>query len=161
LQPVFERTKGKTLFLMTADHANVEIDPATTVYLNESLPDLLPLLRKNHRGEIIAPCGSSRDLFLHVREGRMETVCDILRDHLAGRADVYRTDDLIQQGFFGVSPPSAAFLRRVGDLVILPYKGESVWWYEAGRFEQKYYGSHGGLTPEEMETVLIAQRYGT
>jgi hypothetical protein len=34
-----------------------------------------------------------------------------------------------------------------------------VWWYEAGRFEQGFYGSHGGLTREEMETLLLAQVY--
>ena len=37
---------------------------------------------------------------------------------------------------------------------MLPYAGESVFWYEAGRFEQRFRGAHGGLSPEEMETVL-------
>ena len=29
-------------------------------------------------------------------------------------------------------------------------------WYEPGKFEQKYYGHHGGLTPQEMEIPLLA-----
>lgn len=160
LQPALERAKGKTLFLMTADHANIHIDPATTVYLNQSMPDLLPMIRRNHKGHYIAPAGSSRDMFIHIKEGQLEAASDMLREYLQGKAEIHRTDDLIQKGFFGTSPPSAAFLSRIGDLVILPYAGESVWWFEAGRFEQKFYGNHGGLTPEEMETVLLAQRYG-
>lgn len=52
----------------------------------------------------------------------------------------------------------AAIQQVVGDLVILSYKGESVWWYERGRYEQGYYGHHGGLTREEMETVLLARQ---
>ena len=36
---------------------------------------------------------------------------------------------------------------------------ESVWWYERDRFDQHYFGHHGGLTRPEMETVLLAQRY--
>ncbi|MEP7284147.1 MAG: hypothetical protein ABI947_00100 [Chloroflexota bacterium] len=52
--------------------------------------------------------------------------------------------------------PSATFMGRVGNLVILPYKYESVWWYEKGRFEQDFFGHHGGLTPDEMETILLA-----
>ena len=48
---------------------------------------------------------------------------------------------------------------RVGNLVILPYEHESVWWYEPDRFDQHHYGHHGGLTRPEMETVLLAQPY--
>ena len=61
-------------------------------------------------------------------------------------------------------PPALAPLLLTGDehfdLVILPYQHETVWWYEAGRFEQKFYGSHGGLSREEMETLLLVQSYG-
>jgi hypothetical protein len=64
--------------------------------------------------------------------------------------------DLIDAGFFGRQPPSHAFLERVGNLVILPYRGETVWWYEKDRFEQRFYGHHGGLTPQEMEIPFLA-----
>ena len=160
VQPMLSQTHDRTLFLMTADHAHVEIDPATTVYLNELLPELLPLIRRNHRGELIVPAGSSRDMFVHVREGCLEEASKMLKSLLDGRAEIYQTNDLIEDGFFGSVTPSAAFLSRIGDLVILPYAHESVWWYEEDRFEQKFYGSHGGLTPSEMETVLLASRYG-
>jgi hypothetical protein len=43
----------------------------------------------------------------------------------------------------------------VGNLVVLAYRHESVWWYEKGKFEQHYYGHHGGLTPQEMEIPLL------
>ena len=45
---------------------------------------------------------------------------------------------------------------RAGNLVILPYRYESVWWYEKNKFEMRFYGHHGGLTPQEMETVLYS-----
>jgi hypothetical protein len=61
---------------------------------------------------------------------------------------------MIEAGWFGpqVSP---VFRARAGDLVILPYRGEAVWWYEKDKFFQKYYGHHGGLTPQEMEIPLL------
>ena len=65
--------------------------------------------------------------------------------------------DLIDQHFFGSGAPSQRFLDRVGNLVVLPYEGESVFWYEQGRFEQPFYGHHGGLTRHEMETILLAR----
>ena len=35
---------------------------------------------------------------------------------------------------------------------MLPYDGESAYWYEEGRFDMHYFGHHGGLTPPEMDT---------
>jgi hypothetical protein len=40
--------------------------------------------------------------------------------------------------------------------MILPHRYESVAWYEKGRFEQKHYGHHGGLTREEMLIPFVA-----
>jgi len=65
------------------------------------------------------------------------------------------TSELIGNGFFGSEAPSRRLLDRVGNLVILPYARETVWWYEPERFVQSSYGHHGGLTPEEMETPLF------
>ena len=149
-----------TLFLMTADHGQVEIDPASTIYLNQTLPSVAAWLKRNQHGQLLVPAGSARDLFLHVREEYLDDAYRRLRDHLAGRAEVHFVRDLIDQGFFGSAAPSPIFLNRVGNLVILPYDGESVWWYERGRFAQEFYGHHGGLTRAEVETALLALPYG-
>lgn len=159
--PNLAKHTGKTLFLLTADHGQVEIDPATTVYLNRDMPDLLPLLKRNRSDRLIVPAGSPRDMFLHIEEGRMDEAVSLLNRALNGRADICRTDALMAEGYFGSMPPSAELLSRIGDLVILPYAHESVWWLEPGRFDQHYFGHHGGLTPYEMETVLLAQPYGS
>jgi len=150
---------GRTLVLMTADHGQVAVDPATTVYLDETLPALRPLLMVNRAGQPLVPAGSSRDFFLHIRPDALADAKALLTDHLAGRAEVWPVADLMAQGFFGPTPLSPVFLGRVGNVVILPYAGESVWWKGDGRFKQAFYGAHGGLTPEEMETVLLAQVY--
>ncbi len=54
-----------------------------------------------------------------------------------------------------ISTFSGGFLAHAGDLVILPYRGESVWWYEKDKFEQKFRGHHGGLTKQELEIPLL------
>lgn len=145
------------LLLVTADHGLVEVDPATTIYLNqqERFAGLESLLKRNRLGELLVPAGSCRDMFLYVHDARLDEALEWLGDELAGRAEVWRTEDLIDRGLFGKSPVSETFRARAGNLVILPYRNEAVWWYERGRFEQNYYGHHGGLTREEVEIPLL------
>ena len=149
---------GRGLFLLIADHGLAETDPATTIYLNtdRAFAGIERYLRRDRQGRLLVPAGSPRDPFLYVRDGLVDEAHDFLARLLAGRAVVYRVADLIAAGFFGGQPPLPEFLARVGDLVILPYRGEAVWWYEKDRFVQRYYGHHGGLTPQEMEIPLLA-----
>lgn len=149
----------RVLLLVTADHGHIATNPKTTIALNTTLPSLLPLLRTNRSGQVLTPGGSSRDPFLYVQQGMIDEAEGLLREHLAGRAVVRRVRDMAQEGFFGPEP-GERFLSRAGDLVVLPNADETVWWYEKGRFEYRFYGSHGGLSPEEMETILLALPYG-
>lgn len=146
--------KGRTLLLLTADHGQVEVDPATTIYLNRAFPGIENAISTNAKGQLLVPGGSCRDLFLYIKAERLDETWHSLQQGLAGRADVVKTEELIAAGYFGAQV-SETFRARVGNLVILPYRGESVWWYEKGKFEQKYYGHHGGLTPQEMEIPLL------
>jgi hypothetical protein len=155
LADVLKGGSGKTLLLMTADHGQMAVDPRSTIYLNQQLPGLLPLLQTNRQGKPLVPAGSARDMFLHIKEERLDEALALLQRLLSGRAELYLTRDLLAQGFFGRNPPSPEFLARVGNLVILPYGGETVWWYEHGRFDMHFLGHHGGLMPEEMEIPLL------
>jgi hypothetical protein len=150
----------RALLLLTADHGMTEIDPATTLYLNrdEGLRGFRRFLALDRLGEPLVPAGSSRDLFLHTRPEALDEARDVLSHHLQGRAQVYPTSELVAQGFFGPAelPVSETFLRRVGNLMILPLPGESVYWFERGKFEQNFLGHHGGLTRAEMEIPLLA-----
>jgi hypothetical protein len=151
---------GKTLLLLSADHGQDDVFPERTVYINRSIPELIPHIRTDGEGRLLIPAGSARDLFIYIKEGHIDEAFNLLSSHpaLQGKADVRRVADLIAQGYFGDSP-SPLFLQRVADLVILPYSGETVWWYEKGRYEMTFYGHHGGLTPNELEIPLLALAY--
>lgn len=156
----FERIfkgKKKILFLMTADHGVSEVDPQTTIYLNTHphFTGFERFIKTNRRGELLVPAGSARDMFLYIQDGMLDEAQSFLATRLEGKADVVMTDSLIEAGYFGAEV-SSRFRERVGNLVILPYRYESVWWYEKDRFDMKFYGHHGGLTPQEMETVLYS-----
>ena len=164
MEHYFERTfKGKKriLFMMTADHGMCEVDPKTTVFLNTNpnFEGFQRFLKKNRRGHLLVPAGSPRDMFLYIKDDMLDEAQSFLTRRLEGKADVVKTDALITDGYFG-NEISSRFRERVANLVILSYRYESVWWYEKDKYDQKYYGHHGGLTPQEMETILYSYEIG-
>jgi arylsulfatase A-like enzyme len=144
-----------TLVLLTADHGMEGISPERSVYANVAWPALAEQLDTGADGKPLAPAGSCRDLFLHVRPERLDEVVAGLGSALEGIADVERVDGLLEQGVFGPEV-SDALLSRLANLVVLPLPGEAVYWWEEGRFEQHFHGQHGGLSPNEMEIPLVA-----
>ena len=160
MEHYFERIfKGnkRVLFLMTADHGQIEVDPKTTIYLNThaNFKGFEKFIRTNRGGKPLIPAGSARDMFLYIKEEMLDEAQSFLAPRLEGKADVVKTEALIRDGFFGPEV-SSRFRERVGNLIILPYEYESVWWYEKEKFEMKFRGHHGGLTPQEMETILYS-----
>jgi predicted AlkP superfamily pyrophosphatase or phosphodiesterase len=144
-----------TLLIVTADHGLTKIYPEKTYYLNKRLRKIKKYLKKNKKGKLLVPAGSTRDMFLYVKDELLGEAYCYLKTRLKKIAAVYKTADLIKAGIFGRSKPSRLFMKRVGNLVILPYDGNSVWWYEKGIFEVKHRGHHGGLTKDEMEIPLL------
>ena len=106
-------------------------------------------------GRPLAPAGSARDLFLHVREGALDEALGLLQQLFGDDAWVAPTAQLAADGIFG-PVISNRFTERVGDIVVLPRAGIEAWWHEPGRFEQSLHGHHGGLEPAEAETWLGA-----
>lgn len=160
LEKFFELISGKkesTALIMTADHGLTTITPDKCCFLNALLPGLEAHMKKNQKGELIVPCGSSRDFFLHIEDPYLNQAEQEIKRALSGIAEVYRTDELIAAGLFGPLPLSKRFLERVGNLVILPHAPYSVWWKTTEGIETPYKGHHGGLSREELETIFLFQ----
>ncbi|HEX7300957.1 MAG TPA: alkaline phosphatase family protein [Solirubrobacteraceae bacterium] len=143
-----------TVVLLAADHGQVDVDPATTVYVNEAWPQLPGLLAHGAGGRVLAPAGSARDLFLHCRPGTVDEVAGGLARLLGERATVHRVADLVAAGWFG--PVGERLRARLPDLCVLPAPGETVWWRERHRFDMRFLGHHGGLSDDEARTQVAA-----
>jgi len=162
-QSLLNQLPPGTLLLLTSDHGMAPVSPQATTHVNEleNAAEIVSHLRTGAEpgGHPLAPAGGCRDLFLHARAGRTDDLLDALRRALGARAEVRRTDELVADGIFG--PSVTQRLRdRLGEVVILPELGESVYWYTPGRFIQRMWGQHGGLSAAEMEIPLIALEVG-
>ncbi len=143
-----------TLYLFTADHGHIYGDRRETFYINERIPELADCLPVSPAGNPIYPNGCPRDMFLHVRPERRAQALDLLGRYLEDFALVLPIDEALKQGLFGPLPVSPELRRRLGDILILPRLGHYVWWRVPGLMENHFWGNHGGLSREELITVL-------
>lgn len=148
----------RTLLLFTADHGQTAVTSHDAFYLDERVPEISRWLRTTRGGQPLVPAGGPRDMFLYLKEEHLTEGHEALTAALRGHAAVHRTSTLLEEGAFGLRP-TARLLDRLGNLTILPHAHKLVWWHEGGRFALHYKGHHGGLSAEEMETLLLAKAY--
>jgi hypothetical protein len=139
------------LLLITADHGHVGMDPETTVYLSD-WPEVKEALAR-------APWGMPRDVILEARPERLDGLERLLKERLAGVAEVVRTEEAIGAGLFGGVPP-AELRPRFGNLLVLPRAGKTVWWEHLAGRRFMMRGIHGGLTPEELRVPFAVGTLG-
>jgi len=149
--------RGETAILLTADHGQIVSDPAATLYLDEAIPELMPMLAPNRQGAPLFPCGSNRDVFLQVQPAWVDAAFDLLQRKLAGFATVLRTAE-VADVLFGPDC-SQDFLAVTGQILVLP-EGKSTVFLAGpgGRYKGEYQGTHGGLTRAEAQIPLAYLR---
>lgn len=136
-----------SLVLVTADHGFIDTTAADTIDLDDhaDLRDalLLPL------------CGEPRVAYAYVRAGREAAFESAVRERLADRVRLFRSDDLVRQGWFGPGAAHPALRDRLGDYVLVPGGRTILRDWLRGEERYTHVGVHGGLTEAEMIVPLV------
>ena len=149
LEKIDKKTAKETLLIVTADHGQLNTRPKKTIYLN-GYKKLVRNFKKSRKGRSILPSGGPRDMFLHIREDKVDEVFKYLSKKLGKKAKIMKTSDAFEKGLFGIGKPKKEFIERVGNILILPNKNETIWYRHVKGWKFKFLGHHGGLTREEM-----------
>jgi len=157
LEKIDPKTAKETLVLITADHGGVTTVPQKTTYLN-GFSDILENLQSGKAGKRILPTGSARDVFLHVKEEKLTETRELLVKKIGAKAKVVETKEAINDGLFGRGEIRSQFVDRAGNLLILPYRNETVWFEHFKDIKYNPVGQHGGLNEEEMLVPLAINR---
>jgi type I phosphodiesterase/nucleotide pyrophosphatase len=157
LSKMSKETAKKTLILVTADHGQVNVVPEKLVYMNR-WTKLSKAFAKAPSGKSILPWGGARDAFMQIEEDRLDETIEYLEGKFAGTASIIKTDDLIDQGMFGINKPTRRFRRRAGNLMLLPHGTRTAWYRYRKGDSLKVKGHHGGLAKDEMTIPLAAAR---
>src|ERR1700760_4444657 len=107
------------------------ISPERTAYVNVVWPELAQHLEVGADGKPLAPAGSCRDLFLHVRPERLDEVESRLAGLVGDVAEVRKVDALLAEGLFGENITDA-LTSRLPDPRALPQAGRGGGWRRAG-----------------------------
>ncbi|HTX79673.1 MAG TPA: alkaline phosphatase family protein [Longilinea sp.] len=147
LDHLHRQSRGDTLFLMIADHGQVETPPLPEFDLRQ-YPKLTADLA-------LMPTGESRLSFLHVHPGREQAVQDYVEATWPGKFRLFPSLQVIQAGLLGNGSVHPDLADRVGDWVAVA-QGDAYWWWV--NKENHMHGRHGGLMEEEMLIPLLAVR---
>ncbi|MEJ2126577.1 MAG: alkaline phosphatase family protein [Candidatus Bathyarchaeota archaeon] len=153
IQKIDLQTAKETLILLTADHGGVNIVPEDTTYLN-GFSGVINNLQKGKSENIILPTGSARDVFLHVKPDKLAGTQELLLEIIGNKAKIVETKQAINDGLFGHGKVGKQFVDRAGNLLILPYDKETVWFEHFKNIKYNPIGQHGGLSQEEMIVPL-------
>ena len=140
------RLRGsETALVATADHGFIDVPPEDSLELPPGLASQLrfPL------------CGERRIAYCHVR-----SPAEFIRnakDWLGDRADVFPSQSLAEQGWFGRGKPHERFAERIGDVALVMRGRCTVKDWVPGESRHLHVGNHGGRSEDEMLIPLVTE----
>ncbi|MFH0864288.1 MAG: alkaline phosphatase family protein [Candidatus Gottesmanbacteria bacterium] len=143
------KQEKNTLLIITADHGEIDINPEKTIFLN-GIKGIEKYFKMNQDGQPILPFGNPRDVFFHVQPDKLKEFVRLLNERLGDKAKIFLTDEVIKKGLFGTGNPGQEFLSRVGNLLVLPYENNTVWYQYPNVPYPNFLGHHGGLSEDEI-----------
>jgi hypothetical protein len=98
----------------------------------------------------ILPTGGPREVFLHIKEEKLAETKEWLLQKIGDRAQIIETVEAAERSLFGLGHASKELFERTGNLMILPYGNETVWFESHWGEKISLLGQHGGLNEQEM-----------
>jgi hypothetical protein len=136
-----------TLVIAVADHGFTDSPKAACIELADH-PQLAETL-------MLPLCGERRVVYCYVQPGREGAFEHYVQSRLDHCADLYRSADLIAQGWFGLGPANPRLSERIGHYTLVMKDDYTIKDWILG--EQRYLtvGVHGGVSAAEMHVPLI------
>jgi predicted AlkP superfamily pyrophosphatase or phosphodiesterase len=136
-----------TLFLLTADHGQIDSPVSRAVYLRDH-PELREHLVMDFAGE-------PRAAYFYCRPGELDAARAYITARLGDKFFVLDSPAALQAGLWGTGNISPEVKYRIGDLIALP---RADYYFSDRNDPPKMLGRHGGLNEQEMLVPFIAAR---
>ena len=134
--------------VLTADHGFIDTPRARLISLDEDFPALYAMLALPLSGE-------RRAVFCHVRTGLKDAFMRDARQLLGHACWVVDSQQLLEDGAFGLGQPHPQLASRVGDVTLLARDDWSIRDTLPQEKPLHLPGQHGGVSAAEMTVPLI------
>ena len=139
---------GKDITLIvTADHGLLDT-PRDRIVLLEKHPKLAECLS-------MPLCGESRLAYCYVRHSKAAQFERYVREHLAEECELWKAEDLVRKGAFGLFRQSRKLNPRIGDYILVMKENYVIRDFLPGEKRQVNRACHGGISPEETDVPLV------
>lgn len=128
-----------TLFILTADHGQIETEVKDDYDLHHH-PEFT-------RHLVMMPTGESRLPYLFIMNGHEAYVSDYMQEHWNGQFSMQLSGEVLAAGLMGLAIPHISTIDRMGSHIVFP-KNNAYWWWV--NKENHLLGRHGGLSSDEM-----------
>jgi predicted AlkP superfamily pyrophosphatase or phosphodiesterase len=148
LKEFLERIEGtNTTLIITSDHGLHDINPEGLIKTGDH-PELLESLT-------LPLCGDTRSAYCYVRPSRIKEFEDYVNSELEHACTIHKSEDLVNDNWFGLYEPNPKLAGRVGDYTLIFNEGYAVLNNFPGQEAPILLGHHGGTSSEEMNVPLI------
>lgn len=136
-----------TVVIATADHGFIDSPAASCIEL-EHHPELAQML-------MLPLCGERRAAYCYVQPGQEAAFEHYVRTRLSAGIELYRSADLIAQGWFGLGAANPRLAERVGHYTLVMEDDYTIKDWILGEPRHLTLGVHGGVSAAEMHVPLI------
>jgi len=105
----------------------------------------------------IPMCGEKRLAYCYVHPSKAMQFEDYVNYHLSKYCYLFKGEDLISKGIFGLFEPHPKLFDRIGDYVLITKNNYTFDYPPVGENKKKeaHIGHHAGISKEEMLVPLI------
>jgi predicted AlkP superfamily pyrophosphatase or phosphodiesterase len=136
-----------SVVIVTADHGLIDCDTQTIVHLDNH-PELAEML-------ILPLCGEPRVAYCYVKPNKTAAFEAYVQNHLASHCELHRSEDLIEENYFGLGKPNCKLAQRIGDYTLIMKSNHVIKDCLTGEKPFTQIGVHGGLDERELTVPLI------
>jgi predicted AlkP superfamily pyrophosphatase or phosphodiesterase len=137
-----------TSIVVTADHGLIDTKEEEKIILLENHPDFLDTL-------VLPLSGEPRVAYCYVRPNRVNNFKHYVNTVFKDVCELYLSEDLIEENYFGLYDPNPNLKDRVGDYTLIMKDNYIMKDIILGEERRIFIGNHGGLSDEELFVPLV------
>jgi len=133
--------------VVTADHGFVDAPQSELIELDDH-----PLLAATLSQPL---CGERRAAYCYVKPDKTDVFVDYVRNELDEHVWLWKSQTLIDEGWFGLGQPHPKLASRVGDYALVMKNRATIKDWMPGERHHSVIGVHGGVSADEMIVPLV------